>query len=687
MPTVASGATRRRAGAPLAYVPALDGLRAVAVLAVMAYHSGLGFLPGGFLGVDLFFTLSGYLITTLLIREWERTGRIDLRAFWARRARRLLPALAVVLVLVAAYATFVADPVVLDRIRGDGLASLGYVANWRFILSHQSYFESFSAPSPLRHMWSLAIEEQWYLIWPGLVALGLSRWRGRNRPMVAAIAVATVASVAAMAALYSPYGDPSRAYYGTDTRAHTLLVGALLAFLLRHRTGTERGRPARCWRFAARAAGLGAGAGLLAAFFAVHDTDAVLYRGGLLLFAVGAALVITAAIDPGPSIVKAVLSPAPLRAIGRISYGLYLWHWPVNVWLVPDRTGLDGVALAGLRTVVAFAGAIASSMLVERPVRFGQVRLPRPAMLTATAVVASVALLVGATGGPGTVADPLASAAGRDSPPTGSTLVPTTAPTTSAPPSAEGLPTGPIITARQPDSPVAVAASPTGPPVEALMVGDSVGYTLTSEMPPIQGLHVRTRALLGCGSMDGDSYTGVATHSHEGCEDRFDSWRQALQAPTDVVLIAVGAWEVYDRVLDGRRIPFGSAEHRRLMREGFQRDVDVLRDAGATRIAFLDVPCFREAADSLGGPASARNDASRVAGVNAAITDVMKANPDLVAIIDIAAFACPGGLFRESVDGVELRPDGVHYSGGPSRLAAWSWLAPVVLQLAARPSL
>ena len=166
-------------GERIRYLPALDGLRAFAVLAVLGYHGGLGWLSGGFLGVDAFFVLSGFLITTLLLSEWGHRNRIALSAFWARRARRLLPALFLMLLGVALYAAFAAAPNELATIRGDALSSLLYVANWHFIFSHQSYFAQFTTPSPLRHMWSLAIEEQFYLVWPLIVYGVLRSFAGR----------------------------------------------------------------------------------------------------------------------------------------------------------------------------------------------------------------------------------------------------------------------------------------------------------------------------------------------------------------------------------------------------------------------------------------------------------------------------------------------------------------------------
>src|SRR5689334_20249276 len=210
-------------GTKIRYLPALDGLRAFAVAGVICYHGSLSWAGGGFLGVDAFFVLSGFLITTLLLREWRSSthgtewnavGRIDLKGFWTRRARRLLPALLLVLAAVAIYAVLVAAPDELHTIRGDGIASLFYVANWRFIFNGQSYFAQFGAPSPLKHFWSLAIEEQFYLLWP-LIVYGILRWRnGSVRALATLAAVVATASAVLMFVLYTPGQDPSRVYYG-----------------------------------------------------------------------------------------------------------------------------------------------------------------------------------------------------------------------------------------------------------------------------------------------------------------------------------------------------------------------------------------------------------------------------------------------------------------------------------------
>ena len=345
--------------------PALDGLRAVAVGGVMAFHFGANGFNGGFLGVDTFFVLSGYLITSLLLTEWGRTRTLDLIAFWARRAKRLLPALFLVLIAIGIWSNLEASPVRLGSIRADMLWTLFYGANWHFIRSGQSYFDLFSEASPLRHAWSLAIEEQFYLFWPLITFAAMRLGRGRPRVLAAVCVVGIAASCAVMVLAYDS-SDPSRAYYGTDARASQLLVGALLAILL-----TRWSPSTSTQRRGVQALGLVGAAFTLWAFTSTTDTDTWLYHGGFLLFAVATAFMIVAIVQPTTSPVGRVLSLRPVRWVGMISYGLYLWHWPIQVAVSEPRTGLSGWGLALVRLALTFGIATASYYVVERPIRRG----------------------------------------------------------------------------------------------------------------------------------------------------------------------------------------------------------------------------------------------------------------------------------------------------------------------------
>ncbi len=352
------------------YVPALDGLRALAVVAVLLYHADLGWIPGGFLGVEVFFVISGYLITLLLVSEHEQHGRISLRRFWFRRARRLLPAVYTLLLVVSlTVVLFVREQA--EQTRGDVIAGLTYTTNWYLIGTGQSYFQSFGRPSMLRHLWSLAVEEQFYLIWPLIVVLLLVVCRRRPERMAIPMLAMVAASTVLMAVLYNPT-DPSRVYYGTDTRAGGLILGATMALFwrpgyLRRGAVAARGRIFDL-------VGL-AGLGALGVIMAnVGDQDALLYRGGFLLVGVATLACIAMATHP-QSLIAKVLSIRPVVWVGTRSYAIYLWHWPVYCL---TRPGIDvpwspGPTLV-FRLVVTGVLAELSYRLVEGPVRHGALR-------------------------------------------------------------------------------------------------------------------------------------------------------------------------------------------------------------------------------------------------------------------------------------------------------------------------
>lgn len=370
---------------PTRHHPGLDGVRGAAVAAVLLFHGGFGWAEGGYLGVSTFFTLSGFLITGLLLGEWARTGRVVLHRFWERRFRRLMPAMLAALVGVAVFAALVADADQLHRIRADALATLGYVANWRFVLSGQDYTELFDAPSPLLHAWSLAIEEQFYVVFPLLVVGVLRLVRGRRAALAAVLTGLAVASVAVSIVLRD---DISRVYYGTDTRAAELLVGALLAVWVAGRGAdlADRRRPL------VAALGVVGGVASIVAWLTVEQTAGWLYRGGFALYGLGTVAVVAASVAPGP--VRSALSWAPLRLLGRVSYGVYLYHWPVFLWLTPERTDLGTAPLFALRLAVTFALAAVSYVALEQPVRRGALPGWRAPALLPPVVLAVVAAVV-----------------------------------------------------------------------------------------------------------------------------------------------------------------------------------------------------------------------------------------------------------------------------------------------------
>ncbi|NJC69659.1 acyltransferase [Planosporangium thailandense] len=376
---------------PRSYRPALDGLRAAAVGGVILYHLGYPWLPGGFLGVDLFFVLSGYLITGLLLVEHADRGSISLLRFWARRARRLLPAMLLMIGAVTAAVRWWSPANQWSARRGDLLATLFYYANWHMIGSDQSYFARYAGVSPLRHAWSLAIEEQFYLVWP-LITIVLLRW-GR-RAVIAVPAVGALASCLVMVAVYTP-DNPTRAYAGTDARVQQLLIGVLLAVLTRQFAGTRLAG----WLDSVAGARLAGWTGPLAAvavaafMLTVNDSSGFYYRGGATLVALVVAALIWAVERAPDSPVARLLSLAPLRSVGQVSYGLYLWHWPV-IQFVPGHSWM--------RVALTVALAATSYYLVERPIRRGRPRIVagtplRVAMAVPVALAGFAALAIVST--------------------------------------------------------------------------------------------------------------------------------------------------------------------------------------------------------------------------------------------------------------------------------------------------
>jgi peptidoglycan/LPS O-acetylase OafA/YrhL/lysophospholipase L1-like esterase len=392
------------------YMPGLDGLRALAVFAVIGYHLGLGWSPGGLLGVGVFFTLSGYLITDLLLAE-VASGGMRLGEFWLRRARRLLPALFVVLIVVTLWVA-VADRSQLRGLRGQDIAAALYVSNWWQIFQHIPYFARFGPPSPLNHLWSLAVEEQFYLVWPFLLLLGVRVVHERKRrvairPRLAGVVmVLALASAIEMTVLYHPTFDPSRVYDGTDTRAFGLLFGAALAMVWPSRLLTSRVKGhARAILDVAGTVGLVTIAVLV---WRTGQYSPFLYRGGMVLLSAATVLVIAAAAHPA-SRLGVALGWRPLRWLGVRSYGIYLWHAPVIVLTSPGVTaGVDPVR-AVLQVAASVALAAVSWRFVENPIRHGALRrlwtqaragdwraraLPRSARAGLTAALAGLALAI-----------------------------------------------------------------------------------------------------------------------------------------------------------------------------------------------------------------------------------------------------------------------------------------------------
>lgn len=368
---------------------ALDGLRSIAVMSVFAYHLDLSWIPGGFLGVDLFFVLSGFLITGLLWRGRSSEKGLSLRRFYERRFRRLLPALALLLVTVCAWAYWVARPDQIVGLRGQGLGAVFYVANWVFIGQDTSYFAQYQDPSVLMHTWSLAIEEQFYLVFPLLLLALTWKWRRRMMPLVIGAIVLCAASVAWMALAFDE-ADPFVAYLGTFSRIHELLIGGLASLLVIKCGPWIAARAGRLLDVIAWLAFVG----VLAFMFTMPDTSPVYYRGGSLAFSVVAAVLLSALVLRTRGSLSRGLSLAPVVWIGLVSYGIYLWHWPVILWFNSVSTPLNGWVLDVVRIAIAFAVAAASYYVVEMPIRKGRLVKPRAIWIGVPVTMAVLATAV-----------------------------------------------------------------------------------------------------------------------------------------------------------------------------------------------------------------------------------------------------------------------------------------------------
>ena len=511
----------RSAGAR--YEPGLDGVRALAVGVVLAFHDGR--LHGGFLGVSTFFTLSGFLITGLLIGEWRDNARVSLLHFYARRLRRLLPAAVAGIFVAAAVAVVVHDAQTSRNFPLDGIAALGDVANWRLLASGQSYVNLFATPSPLQHFWSLAVEEQFYLVLAPLIVGMLVILRGRRAPMFAALA--TIGALSFVDGWLTAAHGVDRAYYGTDTRALEFLVGSLLAVMLSGRVLSRRAS------LSVAVAGPMALAAMAWANTQARVGDRILFRGGLLAYSCLGCVVLLAACEPGP--IRALCSAAPLRELGRISYGVYVYHWPIFLWLTTARTGLAPFPLTLLRVALTLGLATVSFVFLERPIREERALTGRRRwilMPSAGIAAAGCAVLVG---------------------------VVSSAPAVTF--AAAASPRAVLATAQAAAS--TNTAAPTKTPNRAkhsvhrvMVVGDSVALTLgrgIERWGSRNGVLVWNGGALGCALLDGvdvRGYWGIASRPPDSCHTH-ETWPGVVaKFRPDVVVVLFGAWDVYDASFD-----------------------------------------------------------------------------------------------------------------------------------------
>jgi peptidoglycan/LPS O-acetylase OafA/YrhL len=519
---------------PLGYQPALDGLRAVAVALVVAYHLGYSGVAGGYIGVEVFFVLSGWLVCALLMNEHQRTGGVALVRFWQRRARRLLPAMAAVTVGTVVVAG-VLEPGRLAQLRAQSVAAFAYHLNWRLVADQESYFEAAAGPSPLEHLWSLSIEEQFYLVFPLLCGLVLAR---RSRRWAVGVAlVGALASTLLRWGLFEPGTDPSRVYFGTDTRAAGLLLGVALGLFWT----PNRLRPHTSRRFTAALDAVAlAGAAVLAWYaFALDERQATAFRGGFTAAQLATLALIAVAVYPAPTRAAGLLSAGPLRWVGQRSYGIYLFHWPVIVFVAAAPGEQPGSPVRVAAEVALTLGlAAASYRVIEQPVRerglrasgrAATVRLlvlaeARPLAATATLVVGAVVLaaLVGVTrdvvvASPPPAAQPDAvliepgeASSGSGAAATGATASPV------RPAERPTAPTTAPTTAPAPVPPAPAPPAPTGY-LSTTAIGDSVLVGAGPVMAARMGPALRVDALIGRQMVDAPALvSGLAARGELG---------------------------------------------------------------------------------------------------------------------------------------------------------------------------
>ncbi len=702
-PLVESGEGRGRA-IVFTYVPALDGLRAVAVAGVLLYHGGAPVAAGGFLGVDVFFVLSGFLITSLLLGEWAKRLTIKLGEFWARRARRLLPALLVMLVGVALFVKVFGGPGEFSGVRLDSLSTLFYVANWHFIVSGGSYFATTAQPSPLEHMWTLSIEEQFYIVWPPvvLVLLHLGRKLRPSRrlwPVLAAAVVGAVASAIDMRLSFQAGASVMRLYESTDTRSQDMLVGAALACSMaiwaQHRkalpvvdptvpisrrvarahpaAGTagafpphrlrrdlhrRRGlgtRPIEAWeitprrvRVALQIVGWTAMAAAVSLCWRVTGPGSFLFLGGYFLFALGVAAVIFCVVTTQAASLSRFLGNPVFRYLGKISYGTYLWHVPLFALFSAQRMHLGGYPLLVARIAITLVVASGSYYLVEEPVRRRRTRSFtewRAWLLTSLAFVGVVVVTVVAT----------------------------------LPSAAEAA--GPLRVE---------GAQYVGPPVKVLVVGDSVAWRMAFAMLASQpqssyDVDIDNGAIVGCGVLRSTQYLlyGLPHTLVPQCNTSSPTsvqwpaqWKGDVdQFQPNVVVMLAGRWEVSNRLINGRWQHIGQPAFDADLKQSLEQAVQVATSNGALMV-MMTSPCFAPL-EQDNGQVWPEDTLARLNAYNAIVRQVAAEHPATVQLDDFEAQLCPGGVYHEVLNGVQIRDgDGLHIV---PTAAAGQWLDSRVL--------
>ena len=656
----------------MGYQPALDGLRALSVIAVMLYHAGIYWIPGGFIGVEVFFVVSGFLITSLMIDEQHVSGKVSLKQFWIRRARRLLPALFAMLIAALVAVTFFAKDSAPDFRRDVGPA-LSYFSNWwQIYFVDTPYFAANSLPM-LRHLWSLAVEEQWYVLWPVVFVFVLGNKRIPRWISAVVIGLLSAGVMVGTALAFIP-DDETRInflYLSTLTRSSGLLLGAALACVWHPwKKAVVRFAKVRSGFADVLALGALATLGYISAF--IHVADEQLYMGGLAAATVASVVIVAVVVRSGGSLVKEVLSIPLLVEIGRRSYGLYLWHWPIFV--------IAGARLSSIRLAYALTATVIINefvyQFIETPARKGAIGnwLRQRRQLSAMrrrlpiALTAVIAALVGAT------SVQLSVIQARDvSVDTGNTDVVFVVPT-SVPTSATTLVNTPVTS-------TTVAKLPR----RVVIVGDSQAHSLAVNKPSgIEKTFVITNGSIdGCGVYDRGvgvgGTTGKFRRNFANCKGFETKWaKSAAQAKADVALVVIGAWEVMDLQINSFLFKVNTVPADTMFKSQLQRGIDALRKQNVA-VALLEVACMRPV-ESKGGPVPPlpqRGDDTRTGHLNTLMREMAAPENDGVYFVNGPKEWCSDPKVANSLS---YRWDGVHVYKPGAKLILES-IAPAILQI------